>query len=104
MTEIDVSTISLRALRAVVAVADAGSFTGAALHLGLGQSAISHAIARLEKTFGLELFIRRRDGVVDAREGRGGADCRYVGVPRGAPGDQRGQALEQTVPGSLVDT
>lgn len=63
MTEIDVSTISLRALRAVVAVADAGSFTGAALHLGLGQSAVSHAIARLEKTFGLELFIRRRDGV-----------------------------------------
>ena len=63
MTEIDVSGISLRALRAVVAVADAGSFTGAALQLGLGQSAVSHAVGRLEKTVGVELFVRRRDGV-----------------------------------------
>lgn len=63
MTEIDTSTFSLRALRAVAAVADAGSFTGAALQLGLGQSAVSHAVARLEKTLGVELFIRRRDGV-----------------------------------------
>lgn len=70
MTDIDTSGVSLRALRAMRAVADAGSFTGAALQLGLGQSAVSHAVARLEKTLGVELFIRRRDGVepTDAAE------------------------------------
>lgn len=63
MTEIDITSVSLRALRAMVAVADAGSFTGAALQLDLGQSAVSHAVARLERTLGVELFVRRRDGV-----------------------------------------
>lgn len=63
MTEVDTSAISLRALRAVVAVADAGTFTGAALQLDLGQSAVSHSVARLERTLGTELFVRRRDGV-----------------------------------------
>ena len=63
MTEIDTTVISMRALRAVAAVADAGSFTGAALRLGLGQSAVSHAVARLERALSVELFVRRRDGV-----------------------------------------
>ena len=63
MTEIDTSVISMRALRAVAAGADAGSFTGAALRLGLGQSAVSHAVARLERALGVDLFVRRRDGV-----------------------------------------
>lgn len=53
-----------------VAVASAGSFTGAALALGLGQSAVSHAVARLERSLGVELFERRRDGVVPTAAGQ----------------------------------
>ena len=51
-------------LRAVVAVADHGSFSEAALELQLSQSAISHAIATLEEELGVPLFSRGRHGAV----------------------------------------
>lgn len=71
MTNIDSSSpTSDRGLRMAVAVASAGSFTGAALALGLGQSAVSHAVARLERSLGVELFERRRDGVVPTAAGQ----------------------------------
>ncbi|MBD2102844.1 LysR family transcriptional regulator [Leptolyngbya sp. FACHB-261] len=69
MTSIDVSKIKLFQLRALVAVANCGSFGGAALKLDLTQSAISHAIASLEQELGVILLIR----------GRNGASLTYVG-------------------------
>src|SRR3954454_5889861 len=57
MTEID-SGIDLRALRALVAIADGGSFSGAAAPLGYSQSAISHLIAALERAVGASLLNR----------------------------------------------
>ena len=45
-------------LEAFVMVADYRSFTAAALHLGISQSAVSHAIRSLEKELGVQLFIR----------------------------------------------
>src|SRR3954452_10143402 len=57
MTEID-SGIDLRALRALVAIADGGSFRGAAARLGYSQSAISHRIAALERAVGASLLNR----------------------------------------------
>ncbi len=57
MTEIT-SGIDLRALRALVAIADAGSFRGAARRMGYSQSAISHRIAALERTLGASLLER----------------------------------------------
>src|SRR4051812_7891417 len=50
--------IDLRALRALVAIADAGSFRAAALRLGYSQSAISHRVAALERDLGTPLFSR----------------------------------------------
>ncbi|MDM7890599.1 LysR family transcriptional regulator [Curtobacterium caseinilyticum] len=44
--------LSIAQLRAFVAAADAGSFTGAAVALGVGQSAVSHAVAGLEREVG----------------------------------------------------
>ncbi|MEM9519689.1 MAG: LysR substrate-binding domain-containing protein [Actinomycetota bacterium] len=70
MTGIDMTSGgSDRGLRAVVAVARAGSFTGAAHDLGIGQSAVSHAVARFERALGVALFDRRRDGVVPTAAG-----------------------------------
>lgn len=45
-------------LEAFVRVADLRSFTAAALHLGISQSAVSHAISALEKELNVKLFRR----------------------------------------------
>jgi DNA-binding transcriptional LysR family regulator len=50
--------LGLRELRAVVAVADLGSFRRAAVELGYTQSSVSHQIAALERALGTELFTR----------------------------------------------
>lgn len=56
--------MKLSQLRAVVAVADYGNFSEAALELQLTQPAISHAIATLETDLGVPLFVRGRHGAV----------------------------------------
>jgi len=50
-------------LRAFHALGLAGSFTGAARRLHLTQSAISHAVSKLEASAGVELVDRRRKGL-----------------------------------------
>ena len=56
--------MKLSQLRAVVAVADSGNFSEAALELQLTQPAISYAIATLEAQLGVTLFVRGRRGAV----------------------------------------
>lgn len=56
--------MKLSQLQAVVAVAELGNFSEAALHLQLSQPAISHAIATLEEELGVLLFSRGRHGAV----------------------------------------
>lgn len=51
-------------LVALVTVADEGSFSAAALELGLAQSTVSHAIASLETSLGVVLLLRNRSGAV----------------------------------------
>ncbi|MBD2344268.1 LysR family transcriptional regulator [Anabaena subtropica] len=51
-------------LRAVIAVAECGNFSEAALELQLTQPAVSHAIATLEEELGVPLFARGRHGAV----------------------------------------
>ncbi|MFL5860280.1 MAG: LysR family transcriptional regulator [Solirubrobacteraceae bacterium] len=55
---IDQSVIDLKALRALVAVADEGSFRAAARTLGYTQSAISHQVGTLERALEAPLFTR----------------------------------------------
>lgn len=62
MNEINSSRIKLSQLRALVAVAEHGNFSEAALHLELSQSAVSHAIASLEDELGVLLLSRGRHG------------------------------------------
>src|ERR1700745_4092148 len=50
--------MGLRELRAVLAVADLGSFRRAAAALGYTQSALSHQISSLESALGWRLFYR----------------------------------------------
>lgn len=50
--------LNLPQLRAFVAVVDAGGFGTAAADLGLSQSAVSHAVASLERTLAGPLLVR----------------------------------------------
>jgi DNA-binding transcriptional LysR family regulator len=58
IADTDQNLVDLRNLRALVAVADQGSFRGAARSLGYTQSAISHQIALLERGLEAPMFIR----------------------------------------------
>jgi DNA-binding transcriptional LysR family regulator len=51
-------------IQALVAVAEQGKFSEAALELDISQPAISHAIATLEEELGVLLFARGRHGAV----------------------------------------
>src|SRR6185437_13453083 len=55
---IDQNGIDLKALRALVAVADLGSFRAAARSLGYTQSAVSHQVGTLERALEAPLFTR----------------------------------------------
>ncbi|MGH2915939.1 MAG: LysR family transcriptional regulator [Solirubrobacteraceae bacterium] len=55
---IDRSPVDLKALRALVEVADRGSFRSAARSLGYTQSAISHQVAVLERALETPMFTR----------------------------------------------
>ena len=57
-TESIANRVELRELRALVAVADRGSFRDGAASLGYTQSAVSHQIAELERAAGTLLFTR----------------------------------------------
>lgn len=50
--------MEIRGLRALLTVADSGSFRAAASELGYTQSAISHQVAELERALGAPLFTR----------------------------------------------
>ena len=53
-----IDSLTLDQLRVLIAVADEGSFSGAARRLGRVQSAISQAVQTLEATLELALFDR----------------------------------------------
>ncbi|TDW26933.1 DNA-binding transcriptional LysR family regulator [Cryobacterium psychrophilum] len=58
MSKIDGLSITLRQLTVFVAVIDQSGFGAAADHLHMSQSAVSHALAALERSVGLPLIIR----------------------------------------------
>lgn len=62
MNEINDTKLKISQLRALVAVADCGNFSLAALELGLSQSTVSHAVATMEEELGVVLLFRGRHG------------------------------------------
>jgi len=50
--------VELRHLRCLVAIADAGTFTDAAIDLGISQAAVSRNVLALEKILGVRLLYR----------------------------------------------
>lgn len=64
MTDVREWQPSLTQLRALVAVVQTGSFSGAAAAQGVTQSGLSHAVAALEAGLGRSLLTRTRRGVI----------------------------------------
>ena len=60
----------LAAMEAFVRVIEAGSFSGAAKQLHLGQPAVSKAIAQLEDRLGVRLLLRSTHGLSPTDAGR----------------------------------
>lgn len=60
----------LSQLAVFAAVAEARSFRGAAIELGIAPSAISHAVSALETSLGLRLLARTTRSVAPTEEGR----------------------------------
>jgi DNA-binding transcriptional LysR family regulator len=60
----------MAAMEAFVRVVDAGSFSGAAKQLRLGQPAVSKTIAQLEKRLGVRLLLRSTRGLTPTEAGR----------------------------------
>ena len=60
----------LAAMNAFIRVVDAGSFSGAAKQLRMGQSAVSKAIAQLEERIHVRLLLRSTHGLTPTEAGR----------------------------------
>jgi DNA-binding transcriptional LysR family regulator len=60
----------LAAMEAFVRVVDAGSFSGAAKQLRIGQPAISKTVAQLEERVGVRLLLRSTHGLTPTEAGR----------------------------------
>lgn len=58
------------AMDAFIRVVDAGSFSGAAKQLRMGQSAVSKAIVQLEERLGVRLLLRSTRGLTPTEAGR----------------------------------
>jgi DNA-binding transcriptional LysR family regulator len=100
MGRINPARLKLSQLRALVAIADTGSFSEAALKIDLSQSAVSHAIATLEEELGVVVLNRGRQGAVltpigqqitqDARQVLKALDnvCRKAEMAKGLEGGE----------------
>ena len=64
MSKFDWLDLDARLLRLLVAVVDTGSITGAALRLGVTQSAVSHLLDKLRGITGDALFTKSGRGIV----------------------------------------
>ncbi|WP_369233078.1 LysR family transcriptional regulator [Streptomyces sp. R21] len=73
------SDLAPQELRTLVAVADEGGFSAAAVPLGATQSAVSHAVRGIERKLGVVLFERGRYGARPTEAGaRAAAHARRV--------------------------
>ena len=61
--------LETRQLRALAAIADAGTLTAAAARLGVTQPALSHTVRTIEQRLGASLFARDRKGMTPTEAG-----------------------------------
>lgn len=94
--------MELHHLRHYLAVADAGSLTGAADQLGIAQPALSQSLKRMEAALGTKLFIRSRRGAMLTAAGRAILDDVRQSVARIDAAQLHAQQIAQGLAGVLT--
>ncbi|KJK16791.1 LysR family transcriptional regulator [Pseudomonas sp. NPDC087612] len=91
-----------RHLRYFLAIADTGSITRAAEHLGIAQPALSQALVRMENELGVKLFERSRRGAVLTPAATAIIDDIRVSLARIDAATQRARAIGAKRAGRLI--
>ncbi|MDD1013913.1 LysR family transcriptional regulator [Pseudomonas rubra] len=91
-----------RHLRYFLAIADTGSITRAAEHLGIAQPALSQALVRMEKELGVKLFERSRRGAQLTSAATAIIDDIRVSLARIDSATQRARAIGAKRAGRLI--
>jgi DNA-binding transcriptional LysR family regulator len=82
-----------RQMRSIVAIAEAGSLTRAAEHLGVAQPALTQTLNRVEKELGARLFTRSRRGALPTETGLAILDDVRASLAHGDAATERAQAM-----------
>lgn len=89
------------AMRALVAVCDAGGFSAAGRRLTLSPSAVTRLVARLERSLGVQLLHRSTRSVRPTRAGIAYLDHARLTLDHAAAADRAARAEQQRLSGTL---
>lgn len=95
------STIDIKHLKTITALAEQGSLAGAALTLNLTQSALSHQLKELETRLNLELYLRKSRPLVLTTAGQQLLNLARQVLPALAQTERQLQALHSGDAGRL---
>ena len=91
----------LAAMEAFVRVIEAGSFSGAAKQLRLGQPAVSKTIAQLEDRLGVRLLLRSTHGLTPTEAGRNFYERAKRSIEEAEEAELAARAAQATLSGRL---
>jgi DNA-binding transcriptional LysR family regulator len=91
----------LAAMEAFVRVVDAGSFSGAARQLRVGQPAVSKTIAQLEDRLGVRLLLRSTHGLTPTEAGRNFYERAKRSIEKAEEAELAARSADATLSGRL---
>jgi DNA-binding transcriptional LysR family regulator len=91
----------LAAMEVYVRVVDAGSFSGAARHLRIGQPAVSKTVAQLEDRLGVRLLLRSTHSLAQTEAGRNFYDRAKRSIEEAEEAELAARGIAATLKGRL---
>src|SRR5277367_5771274 len=88
-------------MEAFIRVVDAGSFSGAAKQLRVGQPAVSKTIAQLEDRLGVRLLLRSTHGLASTEAGRNFYEHAKRSIEEAEEADHAARGAGATLSGRL---
>jgi len=91
-----------QAMETLVHVVEAGSFSGAARRLGIGQPAVSKVVAQLEAHLGVQLLLRSSRGLTPTESGQAYYEAARRALDAAAEADHSARGASAGMAGQLV--